>query len=76
VANGRKASNVDIEASGLLDGLDRRPRAGLCGLLVAESARDAIGSADGFTWSFAGGQHLKGVKADVELYRARTAPQD
>jgi adenylate cyclase len=45
-------------------------------LLVAESARDAIGSADGFTWSFAGGRHLKGVKSEVELYCARTAPQD
>ena len=42
-------------------------------VLVAESARDAIGSAEGFSWSFAGARHLKGVKGEVKLYRARTA---
>lgn len=42
-------------------------------VLVAESARDAIGSAAGFTWSFAGARHLKGVKGEVKLYRARAA---
>ena len=42
-------------------------------VLVAESARDAIGSAAGFTWSFASARHLKGVKGEVKLYRARAA---
>jgi adenylate cyclase len=42
-------------------------------MLVAESARDAIGSAAVFTWSFAGARHLKGVKGEVRLYRARAA---
>jgi adenylate cyclase len=42
-------------------------------LLVAESARDAIGSAGGLTWSFASARHLKGVKGEVKLYRARAA---
>lgn len=45
-------------------------------VLVSESARDAIGSADGFAWSFAGDRHLKGVKGDVNLYRARAADGD
>lgn len=40
-------------------------------VLVAESARDVIGSADGFAWSFAGARGLKGVKGDVKLFRAR-----
>ena len=31
-------------------------------VLVTESARDAIASADGFDWSVAGARHLKGVK--------------
>jgi adenylate cyclase len=42
-------------------------------VLVAESARDAIGSAAGLTWWFAGARHLKGVKGEVKLYRARAA---
>ena len=42
-------------------------------VLVAESARDAIGSANGFTWSYAGARHLKGVKGEVKLFRARAA---
>ncbi len=45
-------------------------------VLVAESARDAIGSADGFTWSFAGARHLKGVTGEVKLYRARAAADE
>jgi adenylate cyclase len=45
-------------------------------VLVAESARDAIGSAAGFTWSFAGARHLEGVKGEVKLYRARAANGD
>jgi adenylate cyclase len=42
-------------------------------VLVSESVREAIGSADGFSWSFAGGRHLKGVKSEVKLFRARAA---
>jgi adenylate cyclase len=42
-------------------------------VLVSESVREAIGSADGFSWSFAGGRHLKGVKGEVKLFRARRA---
>ena len=42
-------------------------------VLVAESAHDAIGDSDDFTWSFAGPRHLKGVKDEVKLFRARSA---
>ncbi len=42
-------------------------------LLVSESAREAIGDDDRFTWSFAGSRHLKGIKSDVKLFRARRA---
>ncbi|MBN3509781.1 adenylate/guanylate cyclase domain-containing protein [Mycolicibacterium septicum] len=45
-------------------------------VLVAESARAAIaeaGAGDRFGWSFAGARHLKGVKSDVKLFRARPA---
>ncbi|AFM18576.1 family 3 adenylate cyclase [Mycolicibacterium chubuense NBB4] len=42
-------------------------------VLVAESAREAIGDDDRFTWSFAGARHLKGIKSDVKLFRARRA---
>ena len=45
-------------------------------VLLSESARDAIGSADGFAWSYAGARHLKGVKGEVKLYRARAADGD
>jgi adenylate cyclase len=45
-------------------------------VLVAESVYDAIGSADEFTWSFAGARHLKGVKGEVKLYRARAADEE
>ncbi|MHC9294093.1 adenylate/guanylate cyclase domain-containing protein [Mycobacterium sp. LTG2003] len=41
-------------------------------VLVAESTREAIGDSDGFTWSFAGARHLKGIKGDVKLFRARS----
>jgi adenylate cyclase len=40
-------------------------------VLVAESARDAIGDADDFEWSFAGARRLKGIKDEVKLFRAR-----
>jgi adenylate cyclase len=39
-------------------------------VLVTESARDAIGSAEGFAWSFVGARHLKGVKGQVNLFQA------
>ena len=42
-------------------------------VLVSESAREAIGDDDRFTWSFAGARHLKGIKSDVKLFRARRA---
>jgi adenylate cyclase len=42
-------------------------------VLVAESAREAIGDPDDVIWSFAGGRHLKGIKGEVKLFRARTA---
>jgi adenylate cyclase len=45
-------------------------------VLVSESARDAITSADGFDWSFAGARHLKGVKGEVKLFRARAAGEE
>jgi len=40
-------------------------------ILVSESAREAIGDDERFTWSFAGARRLKGIKSDVKLYRAR-----
>ena len=40
-------------------------------VLVAESVHDAVGDADDVTWSFAGARHLKGVKGEVKLFRAR-----
>ena len=45
-------------------------------VLVSESARVAIASADGFDWSFAGARHLKGVKDEVKLFRARAAGEE
>jgi adenylate cyclase len=45
-------------------------------VLVSESARDAIGSADEFDWSFASARHLKGVKGEVKLFRARAAGEE
>lgn len=40
-------------------------------VLVAESGREAIGDAAPFDWSFAGARHLKGIKGEVKLFRAR-----
>jgi adenylate cyclase len=40
-------------------------------ILVSESTRDAIGDDERFTWSSAGARHLKNIKSDVKLYRAR-----
>jgi adenylate cyclase len=44
-------------------------------VLVAESAHDAIGENDRFVWSFAGARHLKGIRGETKLYRARRAGQ-
>jgi adenylate cyclase len=40
-------------------------------VLVAETARDAIGDDERFTWSYADARHLKGVRGETMLYRAR-----
>ncbi|HNA52039.1 MAG TPA: adenylate/guanylate cyclase domain-containing protein, partial [Mycobacterium sp.] len=40
-------------------------------VLVTEAARDQIGDDDRFSWSFAKARHLKGIKDDVKLFRAR-----
>lgn len=40
-------------------------------VLVAGSARDAIGDAEGFVWSFVGAPRLKGVRGPTKLFRAR-----
>jgi adenylate cyclase len=40
-------------------------------VLAAESARDELGEDAGFSWSFAGARHLKGIKGEVRLFRAR-----
>jgi adenylate cyclase len=42
-------------------------------VLVTESAREAIGEPDDVAWSFAGARHLKGIKGEVKLFRARAA---
>jgi adenylate cyclase len=42
-------------------------------ILVSESAYEAIGEVAEFTFSFAGARHLKGIKDDVKLFRARRA---
>jgi adenylate cyclase len=42
-------------------------------ILVSESTREAIGEDDRFSWSYAGARHLKGIKSDVKLFRARRA---
>jgi len=40
-------------------------------VLAAESVRDELGDAAGFSWSSAGPRHLKGIKGEVKLFRAR-----
>jgi adenylate cyclase len=42
-------------------------------VLVTEEVHEQIGESDEFAWSFAKARHLKGVKGDVKLYRARIA---
>ena len=44
--------------------------------LVAESTRDAVGSAAGFEWSPAGARHLKGLSGEVKLFRVRRSASD
>jgi len=45
-------------------------------VLVAESTRELIGEAEQFSWSFAGARHLKGVKGETKLFRARRATDE
>jgi adenylate cyclase len=33
--------------------------------------RDELGDESGFSWSFAGGRRLKGIKGETKLFRAR-----
>ena len=40
-------------------------------VLAAESTRDELGDAAGFGWSFTGARHLKGIKGEAKLFRAR-----
>jgi adenylate cyclase len=40
-------------------------------VLAAESTRDELGDAAGFSWSFAGRRHFKGIKGETRLFRAR-----
>jgi adenylate cyclase len=45
-------------------------------VLAAESTRDELGDDAGFSWSFAGARHLKGIKGEVKLFRARRGDGD
>jgi adenylate cyclase len=40
-------------------------------VLVSQSVRDAVGDDERFSWSFAGARHLKGIKGETKLFRAR-----
>jgi adenylate cyclase len=40
-------------------------------VLVADSVRDAVGDVPGFSWSFAGARHLKGIGSEMRLFRVR-----
>jgi adenylate cyclase len=40
-------------------------------VLAAESTRNELGDDAGFSWSFAGARHLKGIKGEARLFRAR-----
>ncbi|MEY8016945.1 adenylate/guanylate cyclase domain-containing protein [Mycobacterium servetii] len=42
-------------------------------VLVAESAREAVGDAQGFAWSFIGAPQLKGVRGRTKLFQVRRA---
>ncbi|OJZ75897.1 adenylate/guanylate cyclase domain-containing protein [Mycobacterium paraffinicum] len=43
-------------------------------VLVAGSARDAVGDTQGFAWSFVGAPRLKGVRGHTKLFQARRGP--
>ncbi|MCA2256005.1 adenylate/guanylate cyclase domain-containing protein [Mycobacterium intracellulare] len=45
-------------------------------VLVAGSAREAVGDAAGFAWSFVGAPRLKGVRGRTKLYKARRATDE
>ncbi|MFZ0906184.1 MAG: adenylate/guanylate cyclase domain-containing protein [Mycobacterium sp.] len=45
-------------------------------VLAAESTRDELGDDAGFSWSFAGARHLKGIKGEPRLFRARRGDGD
>jgi adenylate cyclase len=45
-------------------------------VLVPGPTRDMIGDDDRFTWSFAGPRHLKGIRGETKLFRARRADGD
>ncbi len=40
-------------------------------VLAAESMQQELGDGAGFSWSFAGSRHLKGIKGELKLFRAR-----
>jgi adenylate cyclase len=40
-------------------------------VLAAESTREELGDDAGFSWSFAGARHLKGIRGEAMLFRAR-----
>ncbi len=40
-------------------------------VLVTESVREALADTGGFSWSFAGPRHLKGIRGEVRLFRVR-----
>ncbi|MBV8178416.1 MAG: adenylate/guanylate cyclase domain-containing protein [Mycobacterium sp.] len=40
-------------------------------VLAAESTQAELGDDAGFSWSFAGARHLKGIKGEVKLFRVR-----
>ena len=40
-------------------------------VLVAGSARAAVGETPGIAWSCAGGRHFKGIEGEVQLFRAQ-----
>ena len=40
-------------------------------VLAAESTQQELGDGAGFSWSFAGSRHLKGIKGELKLFRAR-----
>jgi len=42
-------------------------------VLVTEAVRESIGDSAAFDWSFAGARHLKGIRGETKLFRARFA---